>query len=105
MAENKDIILMIKNSIKAIVPNAKIILYGSFARGENDLESDIDILILIDKKVVTRYDEKKIKYPLYDIEFDTGQIISPLVLSKQAWETRHKITPFYYNVTKEGIVL
>jgi len=50
-------------------------------------------------------EEMKIAYPLYDIEFLTGIIISPLVLSKKDWKKRHKITPFYENVLNEGIVL
>lgn len=86
-------------------PNAQVILYGSFARGENNKKSDIDLLILLDKENITYQDEKQIKYPLYELEFDTGQIISPLVLSKSDWEQRHRITPFYNNVKMEGIEL
>lgn len=96
---------MIRNSVKASAPNATVILYGSQARGDFNTESDLDILILLDKDRITREDEKRIKYPLYDIEFETGKIISPLVLSKSDWESKHKITPFYDHVSREGIVL
>jgi uncharacterized protein len=105
MINKEDIVLKIKNSVRSTQPDATIILYGSFARGDNLPGSDIDILILLDKDKVNREDEKSIKYPLYDIEFETGQIISPLVLSKPDWETRHRITPFYDNVLREGVVL
>ncbi len=105
MANEKDIILKIRKAVKSVEPDATIILYGSYARGEHTAQSDLDILILIDKAKVSRKDEKRVKYPLYDIEFETGKIISPLVLSKKDWETRHKITPFYENITKEGIEL
>jgi len=96
---------MIKNSVRTIDPTATVILYGSYARGDFKKESDVDLLILIDKDSITRGDENKIKYPLYEIEFETGQIISPLVLTKKDWESRHKITPFYENINREGIVL
>ena len=96
---------MIKNSVKASAPNATVILYGSQARGGFREDSDLDVLILLDKDKITREDEKMVKYPLYDIEFETGKIISPLVLSKSDWESRHSITPFYDNVSREGIIL
>lgn len=95
----------IKKSVVATAPGAILVLYGSYARGENSKNSDIDLLILLDEDTITWPEEKKITYPLYDIEFETGTLISPLVLSKKDWESRHKITPFYQNVTREGIVL
>lgn len=105
MLNNNDLLLKIKDSVKFYDPNATVILYGSFVRGDQQVGSDIDLIILLDKENVTREDEKKVKYPLYDIEFETGQIISPLVLSRSDWETRHRITPFYENVQKEGRIL
>ena len=68
MNNMKDILLTIKDSVKSIDPTATVILYGSFARGDNDQNSDIDLLILLEKESLTRDDEKRIKYPLYDIE-------------------------------------
>ncbi len=104
--DNKDSILQrIKKSVKTTDPDATVILYGSYARGDNRSDSDIDILVLIDKDKATRDDQKRIAYPLYDIEFETGFVISPIVFSKKVWETKHIITPFYENVTKEGMVL
>lgn len=105
MQNKEDILLKIKDAVQAIEPTATVILYGSFARGENTPKSDIDILILIDKDTLSYHDKKQIKYPLYDIEFETGQIISPLVFARRDWEFKHRITPFYENVTKEGIAL
>lgn len=104
--ENEEYIIQkIKNTVSVTNPTATIILFGSIARGESKENSDFDVLILIDKKKVTRADEKKVKYPLYEIEFETGRIISPIVFSRTDWEVRHKTTPFYENVTKDGIVL
>ena len=101
----KDILSSIKRTVKLVDPTATVILYGSYARGDNDKDSDIDLLILVDKPRLTPQESKKIKYPLYEIEFETGQIISPLVLTRTDWETRHKITPFYENVTRDGRAL
>jgi predicted nucleotidyltransferase len=102
---DREIIKKIKKTVRANAPSAKVILYGSRARGDNRSDSDIDILILLDKKKITREDEQRVKYPLYDIEFETGKIVSALVLTKSDWESKHKITPFYDNVSREGVEL
>ena len=43
--------------------------------------------------------------PLYELELKTGISISPMVMLKKLWENRPFKTPFYINVTNEGIVL
>jgi len=103
--DDREIIKKIKKTVSSKAPSAKVILYGSRARGDNRSDSDIDILILLDKKKITREDEKRVKYPLYDIKFETGMIVSALVLAKSDWESKHKITPFYDNVSREGFEL
>jgi predicted nucleotidyltransferase len=105
MDKKNYILSKIKNSVNATEPAATLILYGSYARDDYREDSDVDLLILVDFDKVTWADEKRISFPLYDIEFDTGTIISTLILSKKDWETKHKITPFYYNVVKKGKVL
>jgi predicted nucleotidyltransferase len=105
MQEHNQILKQIKSAVKATEPAATIVLYGSYARGDNKINSDIDVLILIDKDKITSADARRVAYPLYDIEFETGKIISPLILSRKSWETKHRITPFYKNVQKEGVVL
>jgi len=105
MSEIEDILKRIKRSVYLTDPDAQILLYGSYARGDYDDRSDIDLIILLDKKKITREDEKRIKYPLYSIEFDVGRIISPIIISKKDWDYKHNVTPLYENVQSEGIQL
>lgn len=105
MIKNKRILLKIKELVKKAEPSATVILFGSFARGQQNKNSDIDLLILVDNDKITYADEKRIKYPLYDLEFESGLIISPLILNRKDWESRHSVTPLYFNVQKEGILL
>lgn len=105
MKDKNYILQLIKKSVISTEPNAILILYGSYARDDYREDSDLDLLVLVDKDKVTRLDQKRIKYPLYDIEFETGTIISPLIFSRKDWEMNHRITPFYENVTREGKIL
>jgi len=105
MMDIKEIIQLIKSSVHITEPKATVVLFGSYVRGDYKVDSDVDILILVDKTEVTRTDQRRIKYPLYDIEFTTGTIISPMVFSRNDWESRHRNTPFYDQITKEGKIL
>jgi uncharacterized protein len=105
MQDKDNILKLIKTTVNKTKLGATLILYGSYARGDYRDDSDLDLLVIVDKKEITRIDQKRIKYPLYDIEFETGIFISPVVLSKKDWESKHRITPFYDNISREGKVL
>lgn len=95
----------VKATVSETEPTATLILFGSYARGDHNQNSDLDLLILVDQEKVTMTDRTRITYPLYDIEFDTGILISPMVYSKKDWESRKGKTPFHENVLREGKVL
>lgn len=84
----------------------KIILYGSYARGDYNKNSDIDIMILTDLTP-----EEISKYSLIiwekcaDIEIDNGIVISPLIRNLDNFNSWLNVKPFYMNIANEGVVL
>jgi len=105
MRNNQNIISRIKSAVLLQQPDATVILFGSYARGTHTKSSDIDVLILLNAEKITTDIEKNITDPLYDLEFETSVLISPVVLSKKDWDGRHRATPFHTNVLKEGMLL
>lgn len=97
------IILRIKEALHRNEPGLQIVLFGSETRGDARADSDIDLLLLVDKEPVTLADKMALTAPLYDIELETGIQINPIVESLRKWGKR--FTPFYENVIKEGILL
>lgn len=99
------IISRIKNSIHSKDPNAEAFLFGSRARGDAREDSDWDILILVDSEKVTLEIEDKFRDELFDIELDSGQIISTFIYPKTLWNSMRNISPLYENVETDGIRL
>lgn len=101
----QNILKRIKEIVLDREPSAKVYLYGSRARGTMNRDSDWDLLILLNKDKITSAIEKNVTYPLYDLEFEIGEVISPIVYSETEWNTKHRVTPFYSNVMREGKLL
>lgn len=99
------IISRIKETIHSKDPKAEAFLFGSRARGEERPDSDWDILILVDSKKVTNEIEDTFRDELYDIELDSGQIISAFIYSKDQWNSSLRFSPLYTNVELDGIRL
>ena len=100
-----EIVNRLRKVIHKVAPDAKVILYGSEARGDARSDSDIDLLILADKEELTLNDQMKISGPLYEVELATGILICSMIIPRKSWENRPFKTPFYVNVINEGIEL
>lgn len=85
---------------------SKIIVYGSYARGDYNCNSDVDIMILVK---MSNSDIKKIENQVYDlafeIEMNTGIDISPIIKNESEYEYWLDTLPFYKNISDEGVLL
>lgn len=79
----------------------QIILFGSVARGEDNNNSDIDILIITD----FRNEIKDLVYEkVTDISLYEGEHISAHIISQNHFNKTKKFS-FLTNVLKEGVIL
>ncbi len=85
---------------------SKVIVYGSYARGDYEEHSDVDVMILVD---LPEREIKKLENDVYDIAFEiemnTGIDISPIIKSEAQYEHWVNVVPFYRNVREEGVVV
>lgn len=103
MSKQDKIINKIIGIANAKYPESEIYLYGSHARGDAGSFSDWDLLILLNLTNISFDLETKLMDEFYELELETGEIISPLIYSKADWNSKHSFTPLYENIQKEGI--
>lgn len=102
------IISIFNEKVKEVLGNRlkKIILYGSYARGDFNNSSDVDIMILTDCTFEEIEEYRDIISDIaFDIELENGIAISPIIKNIDKYNARVNIVPFYKNVQKEGVVL
>lgn len=84
----------------------KVILYGSYARGDFNKHSDVDVMILTDIPEEELYQFKdKIWDYAYDIDLEEDVLFSVLVKNIKTYNEWLDYNMFYMNVQKEGVVL
>lgn len=84
----------------------KVILYGSYARGDFSSDSDVDIMILLDMSdlELKKYSQQ-LSHMTYDFNLDNDIDIKPIAKSEQHFRKWVVNYPFYANINKEGVVL
>jgi predicted nucleotidyltransferase len=101
--ENLNIISQFKTTIQQLYGErlSKIILFGSYARGEEKENSDMDFLIVLKDKNISVFNEiEKINNQVYDMILQTGKIISFIPTTEEKFERSPNY--FYRLVKKEG---
>jgi predicted nucleotidyltransferase len=95
----------IRGAVREVEPDAQITLYGSRARGAAAPESDWDLLVLLDGPVDPGR-AAAVRYRLYELEWETGAVLTSAVLSKQEWDSSlWQAMPFHASVDQDGIRL
>ncbi len=104
----KNVMYLFSQEVRKILGEdlRKIIVYGSYARGDFNEDSDVDVMVLTS---LAESEIKPIEYKLYDVAFDflmeDGVDISVIVKNEEHFKYWLGALPFYDNVEKEGVVI
>jgi len=93
----------VKQAVFSIDKNATVILFGSRARGDAKKDSDWDFLILTQHQADNKRKEL-FRNKLVETEILAEQTINTVIFSRNQWK-KYKITPLYYFINKDGIIL
>jgi predicted nucleotidyltransferase len=88
--------------LKERFPADAVILFGSKARGDDDPETDIDLLVLTSRPVDFA-EKRRMTDALFDIEPELAVVISKLVVPREEWEHGlYQVLPIREHVEREG---
>lgn len=106
--EVKKIVEELCSSVASLFPQNKVeaILFGSYARGDAEPGSDIDVLLLVD---ASRQDISARNWQVGNLAaellLDYGIVVSPIVENRDYFNKNVNVLPFYRNVEREGVRL
>ena len=81
-----------------------IIVYGSVAKGVQTDESDVDIALIIKGELDNEIEDKLSDF-LVDMNLKYDTVFSVIDIDEDMFVKWEETSPFYRNVSKEGVVL
>ena len=106
--QTHEILMEFTKEVKNILGESlkKVILYGSYARGDYTESSDIDIMILVDSTEDTiKQKGRMVSDITFDFNLDHDIMIMPIVKAAEHFRYWLPVYPFYQNVEREGVKL
>jgi len=109
-AELQDILSKVHTKMDLIFNSnlKQVILYGSYARGDNEEYSDIDVMIVVD---MNKYDLTAYRDEVWDFAEDVAReygyefVLSLKLQDEETLTAWSNVLPYYKNVLNEGVVV
>lgn len=80
-----------------------IILYGSYARGDYNSDSDIDITAVVSGNREELQEKLKLVWDeSAEIGLENDVVVSPTVIPEDEYEKYRNVLPYYRNISTEG---
>jgi predicted nucleotidyltransferase len=99
---------IISSQMQKVFPKLleEVILYGSYARGDYDAESDVDVaaIVNLNRKEIEKYDPAVVKL-ISTLSLDYDVWVSINCIPKDEFSQWKTTLPYYQNIDQEGIRL
>ena len=84
----------------------RVLMYGSYARGEQNEFSDIDIVAIVRGERRELQEQLKTVWDISsDLELEYETIVSPTVIPFDEFELYRDDVPYYRNIANEGVAV
>jgi len=104
-SEQREALAEIKRRLLEAFDIRAIVLYGSFARGQADEESDVDLLI-VTALPLTRFQRHEITKVVFEVNLQHDTNFSTLVVDLKSWETgAFSVLPIHDEILRDGIAV
>lgn len=101
----REMLSEVKRIVLDRLPDSRVMLYGSAARGEHGAESDYDI-VAVHTRQLTWSEQVEVSEAVYDLELERGVVISLMLYGVDEWNAPLMcVSPYHKAVEREGIVL
>jgi uncharacterized protein len=102
-AKDRDAIQAAAQVLRGRFPVAEILLFGSKSRGDDDVESDIDLLILTSRPLSHR-ERHAVCDALFPVEMAHDVLISALIVPAAEWTAGpFSVLPIRAEVDEQGV--
>ncbi len=100
----EEILKAIKENIHRVVPDARVMLFGSRARGDWHEESDWDILVLTEQEVDYKLKEK-VQYAVFPVGLSVCAFIHTILIDEHQWQHHPGWYSLFLGIKDETISL
>lgn len=84
----------------------QVILYGSYARGDSQQDSDIDMVAIVKgERNALQERLRDVWEESCELELEYETILSPTVIPYDEFQRYQKDLPYYRNIAREGVTI